>query len=581
MNDSVKNRSLTGVSLSPGASVGAVRVVRQIPFVATGERIPPEHFTRELASFDAATVRAKEELAALIARGEATLGKEKAAVFEAHTLMLEDPMLLSGIRERIGAGRSAPDAVVETTGEIKAMFEAIPDAYLRERADDVEDVGRRLFRKLLGFEEIDLEGEPFILVAEELAPSETALFTREKVLGVILERGGATSHSAILLRSLEIPAISGIEGACGRFAGVRRAVCDGDRGVAVIEPSESEEEALRSRVAKRERARAELREISTAPARTADGIDLPLWGNMAKPEDTAKILEGGGTGVGLFRTEFLFMDRPQPPSEEEQVEAYRAALRGMKGAPVVIRTLDAGGDKKVPYLAGEQPEENPFLGFRAIRLCLKKPGLFRTQLRALLRASTEGDLRIMLPMVSGLQEVRETKKLLAECAEELRSEGFVPAERIPLGIMVEIPSAAILAREFAKEVDFFSIGTNDLTQYTLAVDRMNPQVASWYDAFHPAVLRLIAMTAEAAREAGIEIGMCGELAGDPLATPLLVGLGFSELSMSPSRIGWVKRLLRKIRLPFAREAAEAALAAGTAEEVREILTARVEKLEAE
>jgi phosphotransferase system enzyme I (PtsI) len=301
---------------------------------------------------------------------------------------------------------------------------------------------------------------------------------------------------------------------------------------------------------------------------------------MAKPEDASKILSAGGTGVGLFRTEFLFMDRPAPPSEEEQLAAYGAALRGMEGKPVIIRTLDAGGDKEIPYLA-QEPEENPFLGYRAVRLCLGRPDLFRTQLRALLRAAPEGDLRVMVPMISGIDEVRRTRSLLEECARELRREGLPAADRVPLGIMVEIPSAAILAREFAREVDFFSIGTNDLTQYALAVDRMNPRVAPWYDTFHPAVVRLIAMTAEAARDRGIEVGMCGEMAGDPLALPLLVGLGFDDLSMSPPRIGWVKRLLRRMDRSEAERVAREALAASETSEVRAVLRRYVDRLEEE
>jgi phosphotransferase system enzyme I (PtsI) len=569
-----------GVALSPGVGVGKVRTIRPYAFECGGERIGGEGIAAETAAFEAALARARTELADLRARGEATLGKDKAAVFEAHGLMLEDPMLLSGIRSRIEGGRTAPDAVVETTREIRSLFEALPDPYLRERGADVEDVGRRLFRKLLGIGEIDLEGEPFLLVAAELAPSEAALLSRDRILGVILERGGPTSHAAILLRSLDIPAVSGVEGATERFPQGAWALCDGDEGTAILSPSPEEREAARRRIDRRERARIELRDLADAAATTRDGAPLGLWGNMAKPEDASKILSAGGTGVGLFRTEFLFMDRPAPPSEEEQLAAYGAALRGMEGKPVIIRTLDAGGDKEIPYLA-QEPEENPFLGYRAVRLCLGRPDLFRTQLRALLRAAPEGDLRVMVPMISGIDEVRRTRSLLEECARELRREGLPAADRVPLGIMVEIPSAAILAREFAREVDFFSIGTNDLTQYALAVDRMNPRVAPWYDTFHPAVIRLIAMTAEAARDRGIEVGMCGEMAGDPLALPLLVGLGFDDLSMSPPRIGWVKRLLRRMDRSEAERVAREALAASETSEVRAVLRRYVDRLEEE
>ncbi|HQH78246.1 MAG TPA: phosphoenolpyruvate--protein phosphotransferase [Synergistaceae bacterium] len=539
---------LRGIALAPGVALARAVVWRRIPFEeAKGEGQGPD---RERGRLAQARNEAREELAALRRHAAQTVGEERAAVFDAHVLMLDDPLFVGGMEEEIARGLSAPDAVVRKTAEIRQLFEGLPDPYLRERGADVEDVGRRLFRHLLGVPSLELSAvaDPPVLVAEELSPSETAGLSANSVAALVTERGGATGHTAILAKSLGIPAVGGIEGlldsvAPGDWVGV-----DGDRGEVVLRPSPSELILWEKR---RELNRQELqvlRGLRDLPAISADGVSVELWGNISRPEETEEVVAQGGTGVGLFRTEFLYMQSSDLPSEEHQFEAYQRAVRGMGGRPTVIRTLDAGGDKEVPCLASLLPrEENPFMGYRALRICLEHEEIFLPQLRALLRAGAFGDLRIMFPMVAGPDDLGRARDALERARKSLERDG-VPFGPVKVGAMIEIPSAALQARELASLVDFFSVGTNDLTQYALAADRMNPRVAPWYDPFSPGVFRLLEMTAEAARERGIELGMCGEMAGDLRALPRLLALGFTELSMTPAQIPRVKRALRGLRL---------------------------------
>ncbi|WP_300522440.1 phosphoenolpyruvate--protein phosphotransferase [Aminiphilus sp.] len=580
---STASRTLHGISLSPGYGVGPARIYRTVSFALASETemtAPSRDASPETADirFRKALEMSREQLLHLQAKSAATLGQEKAAVFAAQSLMLDDPMLSGGVEELLRKGTSPEDAVVLKTREIKALFESLPDPYLRERAADVEDVGRRIFRNLLGVGTLDLEdvGEPVILVAEDLTPSDTATLSSKTVAGILTERGGPTSHTAIIAKALEIPAVSGIGNLFDLIEEGLPVAIDGERGNVVLAPSEKETARFAALREKRLHTVRQLATLRDLPAVTRDGVEIGLWGNIAKPEGTEKVLSYGGTGVGLFRTEFLYMSGDTPPGEEEQLAAYVKALEGMKGMPTVIRTLDAGGDKEVPSLRGilgDKPEMNPFLGYRALRICLDEKDLFRTQLRALLRAAPSGDLRIMFPMVAGLEDLRGARKVLDQVRSELEAEGTaVPPVKV--GIMIEIPAAAAMAPLLAAEADFFSVGTNDLTQYTLAADRMNARVTRWYDSFHPGVLQLLRLTAEGAGERKIELGMCGEMAGDLDAIPLLLGLGFQELSMTPSQIPWAKRLVRALSIEACRDIARKALAFGTAAEVRTYLQER-------
>ncbi len=568
-------RRLSGEPLSSGAGTGPVRIYRPLPFEETGKSQEDGAMERELKRFERVLEAVSERLKRLEQQAVKLVGPDKAALFQAHRLMLQDPMLVDGIRDLLRQGLDPGDAVVRKTQEIRALFEALPDPYLRERAADVEDVGRRIFRTLRGVPDLEdlLDAESaFVLVAEDLAPSETVGLPAEKIAGILTVQGGPTGHTAILARSLGIPAVSGLQNLLEELSDGDRVSLDGDEGTVVVNPSEATAEVFRKRREALLREREELGCLKDLPALTVDGLEVELWGNVGKTGDAASVLKEGGTGVGLFRTEFLYLGGQQPPTEEEQYLSYRKTLEAMAPHPVVIRTLDAGGDKDIPFIrAWTGGEANPFLGYRAIRICLDHPDLFRTQLRALLRAAPHGRLRIMFPMITGVEEIRRSREMLQKSAGELEARGEVFAFPEKVGIMVETPAAAAIADCLAREVDFFSVGTNDLTQYTLACDRMNPRLGRLYDPFHPGVLRMLDLTARAACEAGIELGMCGEMAGDESALPLLVGMGFQDLSMTPTRIGRAKRRLRNLKAQDCRKLIPEVLEQDSASGVRRIL----------
>ncbi len=566
-----------GVALSPGIGIGSVVLLAPMAFEEEGREVPDAGRSAELERLERALDVSEAALIRLEEEATERLGPDKAALFGAHRLMLRDPMLVDALREAVSEGKDAADAVVAKTAEIRALFEGLPDPYLRERGADVEDVGRRLFRALKGLPDpAELsggEGAPFVVVARDLAPSDTALLDPAAVAALVTEQGGPTSHTAIIAQSMAIPAVSAVEGALERFPQGACAVVDGLRGAVVVDPDETELAEFR-RARERfflERDEAEI--LKDLPAVTADGVGLGLWGNIAGPGEAREVPARGGTGVGLFRTEFLYMGRGEPPTEEEQLGAYREALEALAPHPVTIRTLDAGGDKKIPYLASlVGPEANPFLGYRAIRICLDHPEIFKPQLRALLRAAVSGNLWLMFPMIVDLDELQAAKAQLDACAAELAAEGLPWARPAKVGVMIETPGAVLLAEELAREVDFFSVGTNDLTQYLLAADRMNPKLKHLQDPLHPALIRALAAVAEAASSAAIELGMCGEMAGDPRALPLLVALGFRELSMTPSRIPWVKKALRALEARDLEGLADAALKASTAQKLQRCLS---------
>lgn len=496
------------------------------------------------------------------------MGKDEAAIFEAHGLIVQDPTLSDSIKGQIKDGlQSAAAAAEQTINTFADMFLAMEDPYMRERGADIKDIGDRLMRNLLGMSPrglAHLTGE-VILVAEDLTPSDTAALDKNIVKGLVTASGGPTSHAAIMARTLEIPAVMGL-GDISVFENGEKAVVKGTEGEVLLHVSDADFETYTAEAkAYREHLQV-LKESATLPAVTKDGKEILLFGNVGKAEDASHACHLGAEGIGLFRTEFLYMKNDELPSEEMQFEAYKKAVERLGGRPVIIRTMDIGGDKELKCL--QLPKEmNPFLGYRAIRISLDRTDIFKTQLRAILRASAFGDAQIMYPMIASVEEIKAANAVVETAKEELRAEGIAFNEDIQIGIMVEIPAVAAAAELFTPHVDFFSIGTNDLCQYTLAVDRMNENIGHLYQPLHPAVLRLIKHTIEASHEAKQITGMCGEMAGDPVATMILLGLGLDEFSMSASAIPVVKNIVRSVTVEECKAVAEKALTMSTASEI--------------
>ncbi|MCU9602374.1 phosphoenolpyruvate--protein phosphotransferase [Pallidibacillus thermolactis] len=501
------------------------------------------------------------------------LGEDKAAIFDAHLLILNDPEVIKPIEEKILSEKvNAEAALVETTDNFITIFESMDNEYMRERAADIRDVRKRVLAELLNvaIPNPSLINEEVIIVAEDLTPSDTAQLNRQYVKGFTTDIGGRTSHSAIMARSLEIPAVVGAKTVTKDIKHGDLLILDGLTGEVHVNPPEEVIDHYKKKQLQYKKQLEEWAKLVDKPSISKDGVRVELVANIGTPNDVSSALEHGAEGVGLFRTEFLYMGRDELPTEEEQFEAYRTVLEEMKNRPVVVRTLDIGGDKKLPYLP--LPEEmNPFLGFRAIRLCLDRTDIFRTQLRALLRASVYGNLKIMFPMIATLDEFRNAKKIFLEEKEKLVKEGIKVSRTIELGIMVEIPSTAILADQFAKEVDFFSIGTNDLIQYTMAADRMNERVSYLYQPYNPSILRLIKMVIDASHKQGKWTGMCGEMAGDENAIPLLLGLGLDEFSMSATSILKARSFIKELSKADMEKLAAEALQKSTIEEVMELV----------
>ncbi|HWQ80175.1 MAG TPA: phosphoenolpyruvate--protein phosphotransferase [Anaerovoracaceae bacterium] len=570
-----------GVACSPGLAVEKVYILKEPEIPADLGSIQPGQVDRELGKLNSALDKSIEQMEAIYQKALQSTGKEEAEIFQAHQMILEDPVFREDMEGAIRDGRlTAAHAVVKTVEEQAAVFETIDDAYLRERAADIRDIGKRLLYNVLGIEIKDVSSlkENVILAAHDITPSLMATIDREHVKGILAEVGGATAHTAILARNLEIPAILGASGILSDIKDGDTLILDGGRGDVEISPDETKITEAYKKIEKTAKIKRELSLIKDVESRTKDGRRVELAANIGGPADTGKVLEYGADGIGLFRTEFLYMDRCDAPNEEEQFTAYRKVLQDLGGKPVIIRTLDVGGDKEIPYFNMEK-EENPFLGYRAIRICLDDTELFKTQLRAILRASIYGNALIMFPMIASVDEVVRAKEVIEEAKAELRQKGQDYAPDVKVGIMVEIPSAAVAADLFVDNVDFFSIGTNDLTQYTLAVDRGNTKVSSLYKSFHPALLRLFKKVVEASESRdGLFTGMCGELAGNPLATLLLVGLGFRELSMSPSSILKVKKIVTSVDTGYAKQVAEHALSLTGAGEVEAYLKGEIVKL---
>ena len=490
-------------------------------------------------------------------------------------MMLIDPVLAEAVAEKISDQlNSAPHAVQQAIEEQAAILAALDDAYLRERAGDVRDIGGRLLACLSGVSGPDLAAltTAVVLVAAEITPSLLATADPQNVAAIIAETGGKTSHAAILAKNMGIPAVLGCQGILAAVADAELLLVDGARGLVEMGMTDECLTVAQQEITRRSAALGELSSLIGLPTRTLDGFPIELAANIMDPKGAAQAVKVGADGIGLYRTEFLFMDRSSAPTEEEQFIAYRQVLETMAGKPVIIRTLDIGGDKEIPYMKVPS-EANPFLGYRAIRICLQQPDLFMTQLRAILRASAFGKARIMYPMIASLEEVQAANKILQQTKQSLLQEGIAFDDAVPVGIMVEIPSAAVMADQLIDVVDFFSIGSNDLTQYTLAVDRLNEKVSELYNPFQPGVLRLIRLVAEAAgRTGGAKFaGICGELAADPRATLLLLGLGLTELSVNPAALLPIKKIITSVSLRYAQEVAAAAMKLPTAAAVEKYL----------
>ncbi|EAD2798918.1 phosphoenolpyruvate--protein phosphotransferase [Listeria monocytogenes] len=570
-------KELKGIAASDGIAIAKAYLLVEPDL--SYEKTEVTDVESEVKRFESALEVSRTELSMIREKAAKDLGEDKAQIFDAHLLVLNDPELTGPIEESIKNSKTnAETALQETTDMFIGMFESMDNEYMRERAADIKDVRKRVLSHLLGvtIPNPALIDEEVVVVATDLTPSDTAQLNRNFVKGFVTDIGGRTSHSAIMARSLEIPAVVGTKEVTASVAKNDIVIIDGLEGNVIIHPTEEQiahYEKIKSDFALQQ---AEWDKLKNEKTVSKDGVHVELAANIGTPNDLEGVISNGGEAVGLYRTEFLYMGRDNFPTEEEQFEAYKAVVSGMDGKSVVVRTLDIGGDKTLPYL--ELPEEmNPFLGFRAIRLCFANEELFRTQLRALLRASVYGNLKIMFPMIATVNEFRQARDILLDEKAKLKAAGTEVSDSIELGIMIEIPAAAVLADQFAKEVDFFSIGTNDLIQYTMAADRMNERVSYLYQPYNPSILRLVKMVIDASHKEGKWTGMCGEMAGDQTAVPLLLGLGLDEFSMSASSILKSRSLIKRLDQSEMVKLAEEALNKSTAEEVVEL----VEKYTAE
>lgn len=570
-------QALVGMPASPGIVIGPVHLLRwEVPDVRH-RIIPDEAIRDELARFHLARQRASERLRAVRDRVEKQAGSDEAAIFDVQDSMLDDTDLISGVESLIRQNIGAEKAFDLVMLELRQHFARHPQPMVRERVGDLADLHIRLLSLLMDLPDHDPvdvpKGTNAILVTHDLTPSLTVQLDRDAIAGIATDAGTRTSHVAILARSLGIPAVVGLRDAAERLRGHEQVILDGSSGLVIVDPDARQIEAYRDRAAREAADTEELSWLATSEPVTLDGIRITLRANVDLPEEAEAAAHSGAEGVGLMRTEFLVVGRATMPSEDDQYREYRRVVEAFAGQPVIIRTFDIGGDK-LP-VGGYPAEPNPFLGWRAIRMCLDESELFKDQLRALLRAAVHGDVRIMLPLVVTVEEVIETRRLLAEAAAELEARGVDHRHEVPLGVMVETPAAAIAADTLVEAADFFSVGTNDLVQYTLAVDRGNANLASRFTPLHPAVLRLIQRTVEVGAEGGIHVGVCGEMASQPLMAFALLGLGVRELSVAPRSVPLVKRIVRGVSATVAREAAEAALASPTAKAAHDELRRRL------
>ena len=562
---------LKGIAAASGISIGPVYKLGAEEFIVSRQAITWENIPEQIQIFEEALIKTRREIIELQKRISVDLGQDEAQIFDAHLLVLEDRMLIEEVISRLKKEQlNVAFIFSEVLKKYVNVFMQIEDEYLKERIADINDVGRRILRNILGKEKKSLENikEKAIIVAHDLSPSETAAMHSKNVAAFVTDIGGKTSHTAIMAKSLEIPAVVGLETITAKVNPDDILIVDGSMGIVIINPDEVTLNDYRKKLEILKGIADKFLLVKDLSAVTTDGREVKIHANIEFPEEVSSVKLHGSEGIGLYRTEFFYMNRKDSPSEEEHYQAYKYVAEAMSAHPVVIRTLDIGGDKflsqfKIPF------EMQPFLGWRAIRFCLARPDIFKLQLRAILRASVHGNLRLMYPMISGIEELRQANKLLAEAKEELKKNGQKFNDQIQVGVMIEVPSAALTADILAREADFFSIGTNDLIQYSLAVDRANEKVAYLYEPAHPAILRLIKTIIDAAHHAKIKVAMCGEMAGDPSLALILLGLGLDEFSMPPQIIPELKYIIRGIGFKKAQEIAQKALELHTGAQVEE------------
>lgn len=567
-----------GIAAAPGIALGRAIVKTTEEYTVNRKQLDKEQVAGEIDRFQNSVQTAYSELEAIKENARRDIGEEEAKIFEAHQMFLQDPEFIGATVEKIEQEQINAEAALEEVKQtFVVMFESMDNEYMRERAADLKDVSKRVLKNLLGLQDELAAGfaEPVILVVNDLTPSDTAQLDREKVKGFVTQIGGRTSHSAIMARTMEIPAVVGIANITSEIKTGDLVIVNGLTGEVYINPDESAVKSFEEKRLAYQKQKEEWAKLVHEPSLTADGKRVELVANIGNPADALQAKQLGAEGIGLFRTEFLYMGRDSFPTEEEQFEAYKQVVETMGGeSPVVIRTLDIGGDKELTYL--DLPKEmNPFLGYRAIRLCLDRIDLFKTQLRALLRASSFGNLKIMYPMIATLRELRQANQILEEVKTELRAQAIPFNEKLEVGMMIEVPAAAMVADQLAKEADFFSIGTNDLIQYTMAADRMNQQVSYLYQPFNPALLRLIQRVIEAAHKEGKWVGMCGEMAGEETAVPILLGLGLDEFSMSATSVLRARHLLKQLDSSKVKDIAKKALDLDDAEDIKAFVQEQV------
>ena len=571
---------LKGIPAAPGIVIGKAHIFGKEDLDVEKMPINDEQVPLEISRFEDALIQTRQEIIALQRKIAAEMGSEHGEVFDAHLLVLEDRMLIEEVISKVKKEKVAVDFVFsEVLKRYANVFARIEDEYLKERISDINDVGRRILRNLLGKKRkslSDLEDE-VVIVAHDLSPSDTAMMHKNKVIGFVTDIGGKTSHTAIMAKSLEIPAVVGLEIGTEKIKNGDLVIVDGSSGLLIVAPDPETLKRYEVREEKIKGQSAAFASIRDLPAQTQDGKLVSLAANIEFPEEIPSVLLHGADGVGLYRTEYFYMNRRDLPTEDEQFEAYKQLANSFGDKPVIVRTMDLGGDKFISQL-NVPKEMSPFMGWRAIRFCLARPDIFKTQLRAILRASVHANLRVMFPMISGVEELRKAKELLEDCKRELKNEGKYYNEKLEVGAMIEVPSAALTSDVLSREVSFFSIGTNDLIQYSLAVDRTNEKIAYLYEPTHPAVLRLIKGVIEAGHNSNIWVGMCGEMCGEPSLALLLLGMGLDEFSMPSASILEIKNVIRSVSLSRAKEIADEALTLLTGTDVEKFLQAKLKEI---